>query len=269
MRRIPVLALAAVFVLATAACGDDADPVATGADPSTAVISISTGGAFSPAGTDFSSVPTLVMGDGTVYTSGPMTMQYPGPALIPVVTGKLAAADLDRLLAAASSAGLEHDDVDYGQPGITDVGSTTITVEIGGTEHTTSVYALGYEDQAGGVTDAQRAARSKVQAFVSEVADQTSRAATTAFEATAFQVQANQSEPASAYTEEPRPNELAWPFPDLPLTSEGCLDLTGARATTFATTLESATAITIWTDAAGSPWHVAVRATLPGDAPCP
>ena len=101
---------------------------------------------------------------------------------------------------------------------------------------------------------------------MTEVTDQVTGAATTTLEPTAFQVEATESEPASAYTEEPRPNVLAWPLPDVPLTSGECIDLTSAQAAAFAEALQDATSITIWTDAAGAPWHVAVRATLPDDA---
>ena len=268
MRRTSALVLAAALLLTSAACGDDDTPVATGGDTGTVSVSITVGGGFVPAGIDFASVPTLVQADGTVFTGGPITMQYPGPALSPVLTGKLAAAEMDHLRDAATAAGLDEDGADFGQPGITDVGTTTITVELDGTEHTTAVYALGFEDQAGGITAAQAAARKKVNAFVTDLTERVTGAADAPFEPSAFQVQAIQSEPASSFTEEPRPNELAWPFPDVALTTEHCIDLTGAQATTFAQTLEGATAITVWTDAAGASWHLAVRATLPDDEPC-
>jgi hypothetical protein len=272
MRRTSAVLLTASLLLALAACGDDGEPVSSGGDPAgdaaTVVLSISTGGGFAPVGTDFASVPTLVMGDGTVFTGGPTTMQFPGPALSPVLTGTLASGELDRLLEAAATAGLDEDGVDYGQPGITDVGSTTITVELDGTTHTTDVYALGYEDGTGGLTAAQREARAKVQAFVSAASDRVAAAATTALDPTAYQVQASPSEPASSFTEEPRPNEVAWPFADVPLTTDGCIDLGGADATTFAAALDGASSNTIWTDAAGGSWHLAIRATLPDEPTC-
>lgn len=268
MRRTSAV-LVASLVLATVACGDDDDPVATGGDPTATMIQVSVGGGFSPVGTDFMSVPTIVLGDGTVFQGGAITEQFPGPAILPVVTGTMSEANLEHLLRVAKDAGLDDDSADYGTPGITDVGTTTITVLLDGEEHTTTVYALGYEPEGdAGISDAQRDARSRVAGFVSEVADQAGAVADEILEPTAYQVQASSTEPASSFTEEPRPNEVTWPFPDLALAQGTCLDLRDAQAATFAEALQQATGITVWTDTAGASWHLAVRATLPGDEPC-
>ena len=207
----------------------------TRADPSTpassGVIRISVGGGFSPYGADFAAVPTLVLADGTVFTGGATTMQYPGPAISPVSTGRLSSTQVASLLDAAKAAGLTTKR-DYGQPGITDVGTTTITVVLDGTTYTAAVYALGYEDGAGGLAAEQRAAREKVSVFVGKVGDAVSAAATGTFAPTAYQVLSTPSQPTSSYPD-PKPNTLDWPFSAKPLVEGPCRDLTGADADAF------------------------------------
>jgi hypothetical protein len=267
MRRATALLVLVLLVLSS--CGGDDDTVGTGASRSSlstsGVIRISVGGGFSPYGTDFAAVPTLVLADGTAFTGGAITMQYPGPAISPVSTGRLSSAQVASLLDAAKAAGLTTKR-DYGQPGITDVGTTTITVVLDGTTHTAAVYALGYEDGAGGLTAEQRAAREQVSAFVGKVGDAVSSAATGLFEPTAYQVLSTPSQPASSYPD-PKPNQLDWPVPDTPLAEGPCRDLTGDDAAAFRGALAKATQITVWRSG-GKDWQVIARATLPGDAPC-
>lgn len=290
MRRAVALLVLAVLVLSS--CGGDDDTVGTdstssstsssssststttseGVDPTpptaaSGVIRISVGGGFSPYGADFAAVPTLVLADGTAFTGGAITLEYPGPPILPVTTGRLSRQQVDGLLDAAKAAGLTRTR-DYGQPGVTDVGTTTISVVIDGTTSTTAVYALGYEGGPGdGLTAAQREARADVAEFVREVGDAVSAAATGSFEPTAYQVLATPSQPASSY-EDPKPNELDWPVPAKPLAEGPCQDLTGADAAAFRSALGKASQITVWRSG-GRDWQVIARATLPGDDPCP
>lgn len=282
MRRTSALLLLVGLLGVATACGDDGAPVDTGSDPdrsTEAAIRISVGGGFVPRGADFGAVPNLVLDDGTVYTGGAMTMQYPGPPLFPVSTGTVSPSVVDDLLDAARAAGLDRDGVDYGRPGITDVGTTTITVVLDGTEHVTAVYALGMDGPAGpdgaeemdGLTAEQRAERERVAAFVAEVQDRVGAAATETFEPSAYQVLSFPTDPASASTEDPRPNEIEWPaaIPTDVLGRTECVDLVGDQAAALTTALADATSITVWRDDSGATWHLAVRATLPGDEPCP
>jgi hypothetical protein len=270
MRRATALLVLVLLVLSS--CGGDDDTVGTGGSrersssgSSSGVIRISVGGGFSPYGADFAAVPTLVLADGTAFTGGATTMQYPGPAISPVSTGRLSSAQVASLLDAAEAAGLTTKR-DHGQPGITDVGTTTITVVLDGTTYTAAVYALGYEDGAGGLTAEQRAAREKLSAFVGKVGDAVSAAATDTFAPTAYQVLSTPSQPASSFPD-PEPNQLDWPVPAKPLVEGPCRDLAGADADAFRSALANATQITVWRSG-GTDWQVIARATLPGDAPC-
>lgn len=285
MRRTTALLVLALLVLSS--CGGDDDTVGTDADSSSTssssststsegsgdpgpaaaagVIRISVGGAYSPFGTDFAAVPTLVLADGTSFTAGATTMQFPGPAIAPVSTGRLSDGQVADLLDAAEAAGLTSPR-DYGQPAITDVGTTTISVVIDGTHHTVEVYALREEDHAGRLTAEQRDARAKVSEFIETVGEAVSAAATGAFEPTSYQVLATPSQPAASY-EDPKPNELDWPVPSTPLAEGPCRDVTGSDAVALRDALAKASQITVW-HSGGKDWQVVARAVLPGDAPC-
>ena len=154
MTRTRVLTLLALVVMALAgtACSDD-DAVETGSGagsgaPDDVVISITLGGGFVPYGTDFASVPTLVLRDGTVLIGGATTAIYPGAALSPVVTGAPPDGRLDALLEAAEAAGLDAEQVDAGEPGVTDVPTTTIKVAFAGGTRPTPCTRWGWEARA-------------------------------------------------------------------------------------------------------------------------
>jgi hypothetical protein len=277
MRRAAVL-LVLPLLLVAAACGDDTDRTATG-DRGAAegvAIRISVGGGFVPQGLDFAAVPTVVLHDGTVFTGGAVTLQYPGPALSPVVTGRLSARQVEELLEAAEAARLDEER-DYGMPGVTDMASTTIELDLDGRTATTSIYALGTGgmDFTSGLTDEQRAARDEATRFVQEVDDAVRAAATEAYVPAAYQVQAFEAgEPEASdgamthgEPQEPQPNELDWPLAG-PLETGRCTEVTGADAEALTGALESATSITRWRSA-GQVFTIAVKTVLPGTEPCP
>jgi len=276
MTRTRALALLALIALTVAglACSDD-DSVETGdgspttgtGAPDDVVISIEVGGGFVPQGTDFASVPTLVLRDGTVITGGASIAIYPGGPVSPVVTGRLGDDEVAALIDAAAEAGLDADAIDAGQPGVTDVPTTTITVAFADGTRTHDVYALGMDDDPG-LTDDQQAVRRAVGELVAEVTGAVGTAADQPYEPVGYQVQAFPRTPADLEGLDVAPNELAWPFPDLPLSAEGCLDIEGDRVAALTDALTDATQITTWTDAQGGLWQLAIRLTLPGDTRC-
>jgi hypothetical protein len=306
MRRIALLlAPLAVLGLAAAACGDDSSTVSSGGASSstsstsstvgsstttvtdgggapttteptttpssdgTVAIEVSQGGGFVPQGVDFGAVPTIVLADGRSFVGGAQTAQFPGSPLAPVLTGRLSATALRQLVAAAKAAGLDGRLTDFGQPGVSDMPSTTVRVVIDGREHTTSVYALDADGEAGGVSGPQRANRRAVADFVAKVRDAVDRAAgPTPLSPTGYEVLGFEVDPASAHQGEPAPNDLDWPFPDLHLDPTTCARVTGDRVATFAKALERATSITVW-HARGAAYHLSIRATLPGRTDCP
>jgi hypothetical protein len=303
MRRIALLIAPLAVVGLIAACGDDASTVSSGSsttstsstgtsDPGasttttvtdggggptttgpssadgTVAVEVSVGGGFAPQGLDFSAVPTIVLADGRAFVGGPQTMQYPGPALAPVLTGRLGGAVLAQLVAAAKAAGLDGRLRDFGSPSVTDMASTAVRVVVDGEEHTTSVYALGYDGGASGVSAQQQANRAKVSDFVSQVEDAVTKAARTPLAPTGYEVLGFPIDAAGAHEGEPAPNDLDWPFADLRLDPSACARITGDRVAPFAKLLEQANSITVW-HAGGATYRLSIRATLPGRTDCP
>jgi hypothetical protein len=157
------------------------------------------------------------------------------------------------------------------------MGTTTITVVLDGVTHEHQVYALGFEEAEAGVavtglTEQQRQTRHTISTFVGDVRTAAERVATTRYEPTAYQVLVTNGDPSididSLDGHPIKPNELDWPFPDLPLAEHACIDVDAARAPTLTDALGHATQITIWRDAAQRPWILATRVALPGDEPC-
>lgn len=284
MRR-SVACLLLVPALLLTACGDDTD-VQTGDEPSTdgsadggstpvgdqteVAISIEVGGGFVPFGYDFATVPTVIQDNGTAFIGGAVMAIFPGPALSPVVTGVIEADDLAELLDRAEQVGLASDsELDGGQPGITDMPTTTIKVRVGGEVYEHSIYGLNaaveVPDAAEtGLTEEQIEVRRAVSGFVAEVTEAASTAASEPYEAEAYDLL---SEPLSDMdtTADVEPNQLDWPF-SYPIPSDGaCVHLEGDDAATFSRLLPKATQITEWTDATdGAKYRITVRAVIPG-----
>jgi hypothetical protein len=276
MRR-PVLAvlLFALLLAGTASCGDDAE-VRTGdqppgstdghgaGDPQLA-ISIEVGGGFAPYGSDFLSPPTVVLDDGTVFTGGATIAIYPGPAISPVLTGSIDGDELRALLDEAGAAGLTADgELDTGQPGITDMASTTITVRVDGTTFEHSIYALSGAPDMGpelGLTRPQLELREQLATFVQHVTDAAAGSATDPYPPTAYEVLAS---PASGEDPQVEPNHLDWPLA-APIEAGACQRVEGDDAAALAPILAKATEITVWTDpGTGDRYQLRFRAVLPG-----
>jgi hypothetical protein len=301
MRRAAVLLILPLVLVA--ACGDDGDRVSseggssttsstsTSVDPSTTsttpagggspttkpaatppagaggavAVDITQGGGFAPQGTDFRSVPTIVLADGRVFTGGATTMQYPGPPLAPVSTGTVGGGAVADLVQAAKAAQLDRE-VDFGSPGVADATSTTIRVSIDGKLRTTSVYALDVDGP--GLSAAQQAARKRVADFVAHVGDVVGAAATSSLQPTGYEVLGFPFDASQAGEDQPAPNHLDWPFADLALDPSACARITGDRVPAFVKLLQQATQITVW-HAGGATYRLSIRATLPGRTACP
>ena len=125
---------------------------------------------YVPAEIALGSVPSLsILGDGTVITVGPTTQQYPPHALPNLLTNATSPMSIDRLITEAQDAGLLDADVDFGQPGITDMASTTVTLTFDGKQHTISAYALSADtpsEAESGLTAKQIANRKALVALL-------------------------------------------------------------------------------------------------------
>ena len=276
------LAALLVLTLAAAACGtadlppgaDGSSSTSTTDSPSTTlpagsishpkgadevVLRVSTGGGFVPIEYNYTMVPEFTLyGDGRIIVTGPMTEQYPQPALPNLQTTVVSEDAIQAILAAAKEAGLFQNDVDYGSPGVADVGTTTFTVNADGTTYTSQIYALGFED-GGNLTIEQQAARAAIIDLRDKVSDPSTLASAELtwepYDFTALEVYSRPVEPSLATDPtDIQPNHLPWPLADLATSGEAVPNSQGLRKVvvsgddlaTLKPLLDKATQITVW-----------------------
>jgi hypothetical protein len=287
MRRL--LPLLLVPILALAACGDDGEDVSTrpdGDDPTdptdptdpagpgapadgdaTLVVSVEVVGAFTTPEAGFRQLPTqVVYEDGTTASQGAVMAIYPGPAVLPVVRGELAEADVARVREAAVEAGLTGEDLDVGEPPVADAGTTRITVVVDGTEHVTEVPSLGFDEVGPGVDEDQAEARGRVRTFLDEL-DRLVVGAETSDWLAVDRYRVMALEPLEGDELDVEPNRLDWPLEQAPAMGE-CTAVTGEDAVALEGVLDRATEITVWTGPDGETFRAAVRPVLPHEPDC-
>jgi hypothetical protein len=180
---------------------------------------------------------------------------------------------IGEVLAAAERNGLLGAAPDYGMPAVTDLGTTTVTLDLpdGRVEH--SAYGLGYEDQAGGLTAEQAEARERLSAFLDELGalpehEGLLTAPPEPYEPEAVDVY--------AFPYEGEADDAAvrkWPGPPLAdgVADEAfgsrCTTLRDADVTALRAALEQADPFTVWRSA-GELWTVGYDAVLPGEPSC-
>ena len=145
----------------------------TGADD--LVLRVAQGGGFVPVEYNLRSVPGIsIYGDGRMIVEGPMIEIYPSPALPNFQVTRLSEDAIQAILEAAERAGLLGSDASYDYPCVTDVPTTTFTVNAGGGTHTISAYALGFAEGAeatGQCEGVDLDARQKLFEFQNELGD--------------------------------------------------------------------------------------------------
>lgn len=155
MKRIVPLFVVVVAVLA--ACGapgaaspdpaspeGDAEDEGPGADE--AVLVVDSAGGFVPIEFTMTRLPSFVMlGDGRVIMHGMQTLEFPGPALPPLIERTLTDEGIQAVLAAVDETNLFAGDVEFrgAQNFIADASDTLFTLNAGGREVTVSIYGLG------------------------------------------------------------------------------------------------------------------------------
>ena len=246
--------------------------------PADVVIRVSTGGGFVPIEYNYTMVPEFTLyGDGRIIVPGPVTMQYPGAALPNLQTAVVSEDIIQAMLAAAKEAGLFQNGADYGQPGVADVGTTTITVGADGATYTSSIYALGFED-GGNLTLQQQQARAAIDGLRGKLSDPSAFAgeqpAWEAFDFTAMSVFSRQLPAAAGTTStDIKPNHLPWPLADLATSGEEVANGQGLRKVvvsgddlqTLKPLLQQATQITVW-ESGSAQYNLWLRPLLPDEA---
>jgi hypothetical protein len=187
-RKLLVIPLLALTLLA-AACGgigddgggpgsggggsDERIEHPTGADE--LILRIYQGGGFVPVEYNLRNLPGVsIYGDGRMIVQGPVIEIYPGPAMPNLQVTRLTEPAIQAILAEAEAAGLFGADASYDYPCVTDLPTTTFTVNADGATHSISAYALGFAD--GGMSTGQCegvdiAAREKLYDFSTKLGD--------------------------------------------------------------------------------------------------
>ena len=292
VNRRCVGALVGALVAATlvTACGDDAQSVDTGAPGVGAgdegsdlgsddvVVSVEVVGAFTTAEMAFQTLPSVVVySDGTRLSPGAQIAIYPGPALPAIQQGQLSDDDVATIVDAAREAGLDANDVDYGEPPVADAGDTVVTVTIDGETYTHTATALGLVDEPGVVdlggsvlTDEQIANRAALAGFVDEVSSIPAGEGDL-YEADRYRLwvqPAAEVDTGRVDEDNIEPKTVEWTVDDVVLAASDCLPVEGDAAAEVAALLAGTDSLTRFDDG-GTTWAVVARPVLPHEPTCP
>src|SRR5215216_2417739 len=258
MRRLLALAAAAVMLAACAGTSSSGR-----GEPQTAVVRVVTEGGLAAEAAQRGEVPQVsVFGDGRVIIVGPTTLEFPGPALPNLQEFRVTGDGLGKIIDEGRDAGLLEDPPpDYGDPGITDQPTTTVTVRVAGRSRTVDVYALNFSD---GVSAAQRENRRRLTNFIElagdagALGDEVLPGSTRRYDPVGVAVLLHPSDATDGDTH-------AWPLGDLAGTD--CLVLSGSDATTVLDAARTARDGDAW-QSAGATYDVVFRPLLPDDHTC-
>ncbi len=267
MRRLVFLA---AVTLLLAACGGSSTSGRADPNPPTgagdAVVRVVTSGGFTAESRQRAHLPQLsVFGDGRVVTVGPTTLETPGAALPNLQEVRVTGDALRRILQEARLAGvLDDPSPDYGDPGVTDQATTTVTVRADGATHRVSVYALGFTGRVSGVTPAQSENRRRLQRFIARAGDPGALGgdvvpgSTRRYEPTAVAALVQPSDTTDGATH-------AWPLGDLSGTE--CTVYEGVNLATVLEAARTAREGDAW-ESARATYSVAFRPLLPDERSC-
>ncbi len=240
--------------------------------PEDVLVSIKSAGALGPVGYDLRNpAEFMLLGDGTAIAGGVIDAIYPGPAVLPLQSATLAEGQIQELLTAADEAGILDGSLDYGEPGVTDMSTTTVALTVDGQTVAQTVYALGYiEDRT--LSDSERAAREALQSFV-DAAHATVDASSEQYLPSAVAVyRLTGDEVAVEPGLEQRP--LPWPIATVPPplaatgTPRSCAIIARAEAAQLLLDLAGANELTPWLIGADPPAYLAFRPLLPDEVGC-
>jgi hypothetical protein len=282
--RGPIAATAAVTLFLIGACARPADDIAAGGATGAAtpqppagddlVVRVRQEGGFVPPERIVGRIPTVsVYADGRIITEGPVTLVYPGAALPNLLVEQIDPAEVARIADRAVAAGVRGG-ADLGRPGVADAPTTRIdVVTADGTAQSVSAEALTEarpDDPM--LTDAQRAARAKLAAFVRELTDRRDAGQQRPYRAQNLAALAQPyDKPDDGLPKQPGP--LAWPGPDLPgeylnpNAKIGCVVVTGAERDRVLAAVAGANQSTPWSSG-GNTYAITFRPLLPDETGC-
>lgn len=215
----------------------------------------------------------LLLGDGTAIAAAPVAEIYPGPAILPLQSVTVTEDQIQELIRVADESGLLEERIEYGEPRLQDLPSTSVVFTVEGRTVAHSAYALGFDDDVDAdLTDSHRAARRVLRDFI-DTAHSLVGSDSRAYRPTgvvAHRVSGGEASPADpALEQEP----VAWPIatvPPIAATDAGsCVAITGAEAAALLDVLERANELTPWLIGTEPATQMVFRPLLPGDPGCP
>ncbi len=277
--------LVALGAYGAVGCGGGGDGTAVGSEDSVThptgakelVLQVFAHDGFVPVSYNLTQLPEFSLyGDGTVVVNGPVIEIYPGAALPNLQTVTISEEAVQAILSAAREAGLLNNDVDYGQPGITDMPMTSIVVNADKTTYRSDIYALGMESGAGGLTMEQQQARAAINSLAGKLVELTSfesgEIKWAPYQYSALAVFSVAIDPnTTTDSTDVQPNRLEWPLGDLSTLGEAVqpegyrkVVVSGEDLVTLGPLLSEATQITVW--ASGDrEYNLYFRPLLPGE----
>jgi hypothetical protein len=243
------------------------------------VLQVRQSGGFVPASTQVTRIPTVsVYDDGRVITQGPQILIYPPPALPNLQVQQISPTAVDALVDKAVAAGVKSG-ADLGRPPVADVPTTRFTAVTDAGPQTVDVVGLA-EVTAGqpGLTDAQRAARTKLATLLRQLTTDLSTTVGSAVPAAVSYVPAALAVVVRPYTASADAATsagpaVAWPGPALPGeplgdgVELGCVAVTGAQVAPLMAAAAKANGTTAWSSGSKQ-WSVTFRPLLPDENSC-
>ncbi len=240
--------------------------------PQDVLVSVKSDGGYSPVEFNLRNTAEFtLLGDGTAVVLGPMIELYPGPAIDPLQSSPLTEQQIQDLYTAADQAGLLDQEIDFGEPTVTDMQSTTVSITVGDRTVRQSAYALGFsDDPAAGLSESEIAAREALQGFIDTahamVDDETEPYVPTAI--AVFRLNPAETTADPELAQEP----LVWPIATAPPPSSdparACAVVTGGEAAQLLEALQAANELTPWLVGSDPPAYFAFRPLLPDDPGC-
>jgi hypothetical protein len=267
-------ALVVLVAVGAAACGSTSKPTRGSSStttpvrfaPNAVIVQVANAGGFvGPIGRVRQIASVTVLGDGSVITPAVVAAIYPGSAIVPLNEGQISTAQIGKLLADAGHLGLLAGPLDFGRPGVSDMGTTTVRIGDGTRIVVVqSAYALDFTTADGNLTGPQRAARSALQTFIKEVEALPRGRRTFTPSAVAVFTLEGSGAPAA-------PPPLVWPIATRPAPTSsgesGCIIVKGPEVTTLLEALTHATEITRWKVGAQT-LTLGFRPLITSDAAC-
>ncbi len=250
--------------------------------PHDLVLRISTRGGLLPPDARLTELPVLSLyGDGRLITQGPQVAIYPGPAVPNLQVTRVSEAGIQRVLRAASDAGLLGGNRHYDYPGIADAPTTTFTVEAAGSRHEVSAYALWEGTDPGRVPETDWRARQALLSFQRQLTHPRSwlggdlEAQDRPYEAHAMRIVVTPADPRTV-PDQSLVNVRDWPltrplrtFADARARGVArCGVLTGAELASVRDELQASNQLTFWRSE-GRTYRLVVRPLLPDEQGCP